>query len=110
MGGATSRDYTKEPFETYEKVPGMKPCMKLPIIVGYKRMDQAFNVKTLEGNYKNGKPGDVLMMGIDGELYICDGDIFDRSYGYVEGGKLIHAGTGAEVQGITVPTQSTPAA
>jgi hypothetical protein len=43
----------------------------------------AFRVNTLEGDYKQGKPGDYLMSGIDGELYICDKGIFERSYDWV---------------------------
>ena len=62
-------------FETYETVYGMKPCMKKPIVVHTKKMDEEFRVKTLEGDYKQGKPGDHLMQGVDGELYICDGAI-----------------------------------
>ena len=54
-----------------------------PIVVHAKRMDEEFRVNTLEGNYKQGKPGDYLMCGIDGELYICDGPIFEKTYDWV---------------------------
>jgi len=47
-------------------------------------IDVAFRVETLEGNYKQGKPGDYLMRGIDDELYICDKSIFERTYDWVE--------------------------
>lgn len=67
-------------FDTFEEVQGMKPCVKRPLIVHAKKMDVEFLVHTLEGNYKQGKPGDYLMRGIDRELYICDGSIFERSY------------------------------
>ncbi len=70
-------------FDTFEEVEGMNPCMKRPMIVHAKKMDEEFQVNTLEGNYKQGKPGDYLMRGIDGELYICDGSIFERSYDMV---------------------------
>jgi len=70
-------------FDTFEEVEGMGPCMKRPIIVHAKKMDEEFRVNTLEGNYKQGKPGDYLMRGIDGELCICDGPIFERSYDMV---------------------------
>jgi len=70
-------------FDTFEEVEGMDPCMKRPMIVHAKKMDEEFQVNTLEGNYKQGKPGDYLMRGIDGELYICDGSIFERSYDMV---------------------------
>ena len=42
-----------------------------------------FRVKTLEGDYKLGKPGDYLMCGVFGELYICDKDVFEASYDWV---------------------------
>lgn len=70
-------------FSTFEQVDGMTDCMKKPIVVHAKRIDEEFRVNTLEGNYKQGKPGDYLMRGIDGELYICDGPIFDRSYNWM---------------------------
>ena len=71
-------------FDTFEEVQGMRPCIKRPIIVHAKKFDFEFRVNTLEGNYKQGKPGDYLMKGIDGELYICDGPIFERTYDFVE--------------------------
>ena len=48
-----------------------------------KKIDEDFRVNTLEGNYKQGKAGDYLMRGIDGELYICDGPIFEKTYDFV---------------------------
>ena len=70
-------------FDTYEEVVGMMHCMKKPIVVYAKKMSEEFRVNTLEGNYKQGKPGDYLMRGIDGELYICDGPIFEKTYDWV---------------------------
>jgi len=70
-------------FGTFELVDGMNSCMKRPVIVHAKRIDEEFRVDSLEGNYKQGKPGDYLMRGIDGELYICDGPIFEKSYDFV---------------------------
>lgn len=67
-------------FDTYEEVDGMKDCMKKPIVVKHKQIDKDFRVESLEGNYKHGKPGDYLMRGIEGELYICDGPIFKKTY------------------------------
>lgn len=58
----------------------MKACMKQPIPIKATQMYEEFRVQTLEGDYKQGKPGDYLMCGIGGELYICDRDIFERSY------------------------------
>jgi hypothetical protein len=57
--------------------------MKRPIVINAKRIDEDFRVNTLEGNYKQGKAGDYLMKGIDGELYICDGPIFEKTYDFV---------------------------
>jgi hypothetical protein len=70
-------------FDTFEQVEKMMGCMKKPLVVHAKRIDEEFRVNTLEGNYKQGKPGDYLMRGIDGELYICDGPIFNRSYNWM---------------------------
>jgi hypothetical protein len=71
-------------FDTFEKVPGMSTCMKRPIIVQARQIDDEFRVNTLEGNYKQGKSGDYLMRGIDGELYICDKDIFEKTYDFIK--------------------------
>ena len=70
-------------YDTYEKVDGMMDCVKRPIVVHAKRIDEEFRVNTLEGNYKQGKPGDYLMRGINGELYICDGPIFEKTYDFL---------------------------
>jgi hypothetical protein len=69
-------------FKTYEQVEGLRGCMKKPIVVHAMQMHEEFRVDTLEGNYKQGKPGDYLMRGIEGELYICDREIFEKSYGW----------------------------
>jgi hypothetical protein len=70
-------------FDTFEPVDDMGACIKRPIVVHAKQINEEFRVNTLEGNYKQGKPGDYLMRGIDGELYICDREIFERSYDFV---------------------------
>lgn len=67
-------------FSTFEDVKNMSPCMKRPIVVHCKQIEEPFRVDTLEGNYKQGKTGDYLMRGVDGELYICDGQIFQQTY------------------------------
>ena len=66
-------------FEMYETVDGLSACRRRPIII------DEFRVKTLEGDYKLGKPGDYLIRGVDGygELYICDKDIFEKTYDFV---------------------------
>ncbi len=71
-------------FTTYEEVLGMAECRKKPIIIHAKQMIEPFRVNTLEGNYKQGKAGDYLMQGIDGELYICDKEIVKNTYNWIE--------------------------
>jgi hypothetical protein len=70
-------------FNTFEVVDGMAGCRKRPIIVHALQITEDFRVNTLEGNYKQGKAGDYLMRGIDGELYICDREIFEKTYDWV---------------------------
>jgi hypothetical protein len=70
-------------FDTFEEVAGLRGCMKRPIVVHAVQVDEEFRVNTLEGNYKQGKPGDYLMQGVDGELYICDKDIFEKTYDFL---------------------------
>jgi len=41
-----------------------------------------FEVQSKEGLVK-GKSGDYLMKGIQGELYICDQEIFNKTYNIV---------------------------
>lgn len=76
-----------EKFEDLEQsiANDMKPCIKRPIVIKAKKMYAGFRVKSMEGDYKTGKPGDYLMCGIDNELYICDADIFERTYDFVAG-------------------------
>lgn len=70
-------------FDTFEVVEDMAPCMKHPIPVHAVQINEPFRVNALEGNYKQGKPGDYLMKGVDGELYICDKDIFEKTYRFL---------------------------
>ncbi|WP_034258880.1 hypothetical protein [Aequorivita capsosiphonis] len=52
---------------------------KKPIPVKCIQIQEAFQVESLEGTV-TGKAGDWLMIGIDGEKYICDDAIFKRTY------------------------------
>lgn len=72
-------------FDTYEEVEGMRPCRKEPIVVYAKQVDVPFRVKSLEGDYAQGKVCDYLMTGVDGEHYICDQALFNRIYEWVPG-------------------------
>lgn len=59
--------------------------IKKPIIVHASQINlpEGFEVTTLEGKM-TGKPGDYLMVGINGEKYICDKDIFEQTYEFVD--------------------------
>lgn len=72
-------------FDTYENIDSMKPCMKRPIVVHAVQVNEEFRVNSLEGDYAQGKAGDYLMRGINGELYICDREIFEKTYDFVNG-------------------------
>lgn len=71
-------------FETFQAVGDMKKCMKKPIPVESIQMHEKFRVNALEGDYKQGKAGDYLMRGVEGELYICDKDIFEKTYDFIQ--------------------------
>ena len=70
-------------YGTHDEVPEMRACVKRPITVRAKQINEAFRVKSMEGDYVQGKAGDYLMQGIDGELYICSRSVFERSYDFV---------------------------
>ena len=61
---------SKYEFNTYEKRP-------LPIKA--RKMYEDFTVHTLEGTMQ-GKAGDYLVIGIDGENYPCHKKVFEKSY------------------------------
>jgi hypothetical protein len=61
-----------------------KEYRKKPIVIKAKKMDEAFEVETLEGTMK-GNAGDYLIQGVSGELYPCKPDIFKKTYEKIEG-------------------------
>lgn len=62
---------------------GFKKARKKPILVECAQIKEPFSVNSMEGKL-TGKKGDWLMKGVDGELYICDNDIFKKTYDIVE--------------------------
>ena len=62
-----------------------KVCYSHVFISRYNFADSkdGFIVQTLEGNMK-GRIGDYIIRGVDGELYPCKGDIFEKTYSLVE--------------------------
>lgn len=54
-------------------------AIKKPVPVKCIRIMEPFTVETMEGPLK-GKAGDYLMIGVKGEAYPCDKEIFDETY------------------------------
>jgi len=52
---------------------------KKPVVIKAIDIWKPFKVQTLEGTLE-GKPGDMLIMGIEGELYPCNASIFNKTY------------------------------
>ena len=57
-------------------------CKKKPITIHAIKLNfpEGFCVTTKNEGVMQGKPGDYLMFGADGEKYICKKDIFAKSY------------------------------
>ena len=60
-----------------------KEALKKPIPIKCVQIDEPFEVLTMEG-VMQGKAGDWLMVGIHGEMYPCDDEIFQKTYDLVE--------------------------
>lgn len=58
-------------------IDGLNKYMKKPLVIHAKVVDTEFIVDTAEGSMK-GKAGDYLVRGIDGEIYPCDKEIFEK--------------------------------
>lgn len=56
-----------------------KTAMKKPIPIRCAQIDDVFEVETMEGTLR-GKKGDWLMVGVNGEVYPCDREIFEKTY------------------------------
>ena len=56
-----------------------KNAVKKPIPVRCTQINEPFEVETMEGTLR-GKAGDYLMVGIHGEMYPIDQDIFNKTY------------------------------
>lgn len=75
-----NRRTAKKIFKDH-KAPGVvfKPALKTQP-VDAAQIDEPFEVETLEGTMQ-GKKGDYLMRGVvEGELYICDQEIFNKTF------------------------------
>ncbi|MEN8790031.1 MAG: hypothetical protein ABF293_03265 [Flavobacteriaceae bacterium] len=56
-----------------------KKAIKKPIPVRCAQIDEPFQIETLEGTL-TAKAGDWLMVGIQGEMYAIDQEIFQKTY------------------------------
>ena len=74
---------TFEPIQNVEDEGG-RACMKKPIVIEARQINEPFRVNSLEGDYAQGKAGDYLMRGVRGEHYICDKGIFEETYDWVK--------------------------
>lgn len=67
-------------FKSYQ-VPNLnfKEAIKKPIKIKCVQILEPFEVETLEGKM-TGQKNDWLMIGINGELYPCANDVFQKTY------------------------------
>lgn len=63
----------------------MLKCHKKPIVVFATQLNfpEGFEVMTRQGRV-NGKPGDYLIIGAQGEKYPCDSAIFKETYEIID--------------------------
>ena len=67
--------FKKGEFPAYE----FQLAIKKPIPVKCIEINEPFKVETMEG-VLDAKAGDYLMIGITGEMYPCDREIFHETY------------------------------
>lgn len=65
-------------FENAEGLD-LKCCINKPVQRKCLQINEPFSCKTMEG-ITQGKAGDYLVQGIDGEIYPCDQEIFNNTY------------------------------
>ena len=61
----------------------MSKYRKKPIVVEAYRTDKEMDIKTLEG-VMHANIGDFIITGVNGEIYPCKPDIFEKTYEKVE--------------------------
>lgn len=66
-----------------ENTEGFFKAKKKPIVIEALKVDYPFEVETLEG-VMSGKAGDYLLIGVKGEKYPCDAEIFEETYDIVK--------------------------
>lgn len=78
------KPFNADGITTYNWSPMLK-VRKKPIIVHATQLhfSEGFEVTTKEGKLK-GNPGDYLMIGVEGEKYPIDKDIFEKTYDIIK--------------------------
>ena len=73
-----------------ENFEGFFKARKKPIVIQALKVNLAegFDVETLEGTM-HGKQGDYLLIGVNGEKYPCDKEIFEKTYDVIENQRSI---------------------
>lgn len=66
-------------FATYDPLPEEGRVYRKTTTIRAVRMHEPFEVRTNEGLMKGGAD-DLLAQGIEGELYVIMGSVFDRTY------------------------------
>lgn len=67
---------------TEEEIEGAEQYISIPTKKYARKMPCRFKVQTLEGEMI-GEQGDYLVQGVEGELYPCKGEIFEKTYSKV---------------------------
>lgn len=58
-------------------------AIKKPLPIRCVQINEPFEVETLEGTF-SGKAGDFLIIGVEGEMYPCEEQIFYKTYDIVK--------------------------
>lgn len=70
-------------FMNGEIAMDVKRYVKNPVVIEAYRTDKEVILHTLEGDMR-AKPGDYIVIGINGEKYPCKPDIFEKTYTEVD--------------------------
>lgn len=73
----------EDDVEAGEPTNDWRQYRKRPVVIDAKPVTQRVEIETREGTVV-AEPGDMLIVGVDGEVYPCDRDIFKRTYEEVE--------------------------
>jgi hypothetical protein len=72
-------EITRENLGRFEHEAEGKFYRKLPVAVKAYQMEDDFTVETLEGIMK-GNAGDFMIIGVAGEPYPCNREVFEATY------------------------------